>query len=557
MAHVWEEDLSMADEMRGEGNACFRGDDLSGAVLRYTEGVKSLNRVEATLLDTTYLTVDNNEDNTFDYMRSLRLVLHSNLAETYLRLGMGYKAKEHCHLALTIDEEDDAVHERLRHATLSCEHYSEISAKVFEKVERMDSAKDTGNLVVMVDVARELFRMTKANTGKMDAHLRVKTILGQADSEIILAKALLKESHAVFNNGASSVSAISHFDRCSDLCCEAASLCATYCDDKVFGFDASDTSAMGCNSRWRANILNAEANFKHSRALMMKEMARSKISLSNYIPTLKSWNDDDRAGLYSRLASAREHLFTGRGALKSLLGSEEVLSCLKERKMHLEIEILRRLVLVDWIGLQLQCVKEYAKAVETTFEAMLTQEMNGGEVNNVCAAISRTYESLFDTGEPVLFPIVSSLLSACIHGYKIAGNNQMQIDTLRLLIGARRKCWMSRALPSYSPTSETDASEDKTNITQLIDALKKTGREVGEECPICYESLVGSGVVNPLGCDHIFHNHCCQRYFAGKVSSTDMTQALLGHQPLKQLPCPVCRQQHFMKIMGDGSFMEI
>ena len=171
--------------------------------------------------------------------------------------------------------------------------------------------------------------------------------------------------------------------------------------------------------------------------------------------------------------------------------------------------------------------------------------MDGDHVNEMCEAVSSTCKKLFDgSAEAVHFSMMSTLLSACIHGYNVAGNSEMEIEMLRTLIRARRRCWMSQPLPKYTPRSDEDAEDDKSNILSLVEALKQTGREVDLKCPICMESLLGveGAVVNPLSCDHMFHNHCCQQYCGSKISTEDMAQALLGHRIIKQMPCPVCRQ---------------
>ena len=160
-----------------------------------------------------------------------------------------------------------------------------------------------------------------------------------------------------------------------------------------------------------------------------------------------------------------------------------------------------------------------------------------------------------------MFPVAKHLMSACIHAYMISGSTEKRIDMLRRLLKARRLYWISQAVPSYASTSADDASEDNTNIVQLIEALQKTGRDVGNECAICFEPLVGSegGVVKALSCDHLFHHSCCQRYYtcSGKVSERDLSRARTDQHVTKELPCPTCRKMHRMRILRDGSVSEV
>ena len=52
---------------------------------------------------------------------------------------------------------------------------------------------------------------------------------------------------------------------------------------------------------------------------MIKEMIRSQINLSTYIPTIKLWSDDERASLYNRLAETKRILLAGVDLLQSSL----------------------------------------------------------------------------------------------------------------------------------------------------------------------------------------------------------------------------------------------
>ena len=558
---MWKRYLTEAQERREWGNNYFHEDDFLCAISSYSAGLLDLDRAEERLTDGTHNW--GGRDGPLDSIRSFRLILHSNLAESYLMLGMGRKAKEHCDLALTIDNENDAVHERLRHANLLRSYSDELSAKVYEKIDHLNSAKDSGDFASMVDATRELSEISPIGSGKMDTHLKVKIILERAEIEIVLAKALLEDNFSRFRNKVSVASAVSHLDRCGDLCSEAVSLCEPFfIGIGGIGFDVSDTSD-GLGASCLATILHAESSFKCGRALMTKEMIRSQISLSTYISTIKSLSDDDRASLYGRLAGTRELLIKGREAVQKFdhgggFRYDEVPVHLHGRILRCKVEILLKLVVVEWIGLNVENVTECVKSIGTTL-GTVTKNVGSNHITKMCKDVSNTCRRLFDgSAEAVHFPIVSTLLSTCIHGYNVVGNLEMEIKMLRALIRARRRCWMSQPLPKYTPRSDEDAEDDKRNILSLVEALKKTGREVDLKCPICMESLLEmeGAVVNPLRCDHMFHNHCCQRYCGSKISTEDMAHALLGHRIIKQLPCPVCRQQRSMRVMRDGSFIE-
>ena len=560
MSATWEEYLGKAHKRREEGNRLFHKKgriSIDGAIYMYTDGLWLLNRAEEKLPDDEC--ISNGINNHQSSIRSLQLTMHSNLAECYLTLGMGMKAKEQCDLALTIDEEDDTVHERLSHANRLCKYYDEVLAQVDEKLDRLHSAKDSVDFTAMVDITRELSEFSRIGSGKLDSHLKVKIILERAEIEIILAKALWKDNYSQLPNKISSASATSHLDRCVDLCREAYALTRPFLTDSGTGFDVSDTSDNGHEACFLPYILHAEMNYKRSRALMIKEMIRSQINLSTYIPKIKSWSDDDRASFYNRLAVTRMLLLEGVDLLQFSSNYCETRHDLHGRMLRCKVESLLRLVVVEWIGMNMEGMNEYVKSLRTTFEAVTLKKIDGDQVNKMCEVVSNTSRKLFDgSAEAVHFSMMSTLLSACIHGYNVAGNSEMEIEMLRTLIRARRRCWISQPLPKYTPRSDEDAEDDKSNILSLVEALKQTGREVDLKCPICMESLLGveGAVVNPLSCDHMFHNHCCQQYCGSKTSTEDMAQALLGHRIIKQMPCPVCRQQKLMRVMRDGSFIE-
>lgn len=555
MTATWEEYLETAHRRREEGNKLFHEDSFDGAIYMYIDGLWHLNRAEEKL------TNDGSNGNigVLDSIRSLQLTMHSNSAECYLMLGMGMKAKEHCTLALTIDEENDAVHERLSHANRLCRYYDELLAQVYEKLDRLHSAKDSVDFDAMVNATRELSKISPIGSGKLDSHLKVKIIMKRAEIEIILAKALWKDNYSRCPNKVSSASAASHLDRSFELCAEAAALCEPFLCGGAIGFDVSEKSDNGHEACFLPNILHAELSYKQGRSLMIKELIRSQINLSTYILTIKSWSDDERASLYNRLAETRRILLAGVDRLQSSLDYFQSQHDLHGRMLRGMVEIHLRLLVIEWIGLNLEDMSQCVKSIESTFESVTLKKMDGDHINKMCEAVSKTCRSLFNgSADAVHFPIMSSLLSACIHGYNAAGNSEMEIGMLRTLIQARRRSWMSRPLSRYAPASDEDAKDDKKIILSLVEALKQNGREVDLKCPICMEPLleVEGAVVNPLSCDHLFHNHCCQRYCGSKISTEDMAQALLGQRIIKQIPCPVCRQQRSMRVMRDGSFIE-
>ena len=226
MTAAWEEYFETAHKRREEGNKLFHEDSFDGAIHVYIDGPWHLNRAEEKLANDGYISDGNN--GVLDSIRSLQLTMHSNSAECYLMLGMGIKAKEHCTLALTIDEENDTVHERPNHANRLCRYYDELLAQVYEKLDRLHSAKDSVDFAAMVNATRELSEISPIGSGKLDSHLKVKIILERAEIEIILAKALCRDNYAQCPNKISIASAAGHLDRSVELCSEAAALCRPF-----------------------------------------------------------------------------------------------------------------------------------------------------------------------------------------------------------------------------------------------------------------------------------------------------------------------------------------
>ena len=539
--------IHLAQRLREEANEAFNQDDFATGLKLYTDGLDALNRDGSG----NYLTDSS--------IRSLRLTLHSNLAETYLRLGMGHMARDHCSLALTIDENDRAVHERLRHAERMAKHHHSVVGKVNEKIGSLETAKNAKWLSAMVEVAKELADLVQSDD--LDPHLTVKCWLSAAESDMVLANSLLQEAP---KGKAAKIAARIQYIKCCGLYEEASSTCMPYCDPTgAFGFDGSDTSAMACASRWRANLLCAKAELKHSKALISIPLIESSLCPLTYAATLSSWDENGRTTLHGSLSSAKQHLMTGLDIIQSLDRADKVPASLKGRQLSFEVETLLQLLSIEWIGLELRNAKVHAAAIEKTAKAVLRP---GTAIKErwaiaVCDVIKQSQESLFPSNERTMFPVAKHLLSACIHAYMISGATEMQIDMLRKLLKARRLYWISQAVPSYASTSADDASEDNANILQLIEALRKTGRDVGNECAICFEPLVGSegGVVKALSCDHLFHHSCCQRYYtcSGKVSERDLSRARTDQHVTKELPCPTCRKMHRMRILRDGSVSEV
>mmetsp|Transcript_18803 Transcript_18803/g.44560 ORF Transcript_18803/g.44560 Transcript_18803/m.44560 type:complete len:665 (-) Transcript_18803:108-2102(-) len=538
--------IHLAQRLREEANEAFNQDDFGTSLKLYMDGLDALNQA-----------VSSNHPT--DSIRSLRLTLHSNLAETYLRLGMGHMAKDHCTFALTIDENDRAVHERFRHAERMAKHHDGVVGKVNEKIGSLETAKNATWLSAMVEVAKELTYL--AQSDDLDPYLTVKCWLAAAESDMVLAKSLLQEAP---KGKAAKIAAKIHFNKCCDLYEEVSGTCMPYCDPSgAFGFVCSDTSSMACASRWRANLLCAKAELKHSKALMSIQLIESSLCPLTYAATLSSWDENGRTTLHGSLSSAKQHLMTGLDIIKSLDRTDKVPASLKGQQLSLEVEILLQLLSIEWIGLDLRNAKVHAAAIEKTTKTALRP---GTAIKErwaiaVCDAIKQSQKSLFPSNERAMFPVAKYLLSARIYAYMISGATEKQIDMLRQLLKARRLYWISQAVPSYASTSADDASEDNANILQLIEALKKTGRDVGNECAICFEPLVGSegGVVKALSCDHLFHHNCCQRYYtcSGKVSERDLSNARTDQHVTRELPCPTCRKMHRMRILRDGSVSEV
>ncbi|KAJ4906193.1 hypothetical protein Rs2_09851 [Raphanus sativus] len=80
-----------------------------------------------------------------------------------------------------------------------------------------------------------------------------------------------------------------------------------------------------------------------------------------------------------------------------------------------------------------------------------------------------------------------------------------------------------------------DFNPNATNRIDLEEALMDLGssmkepipEDAGEVCSICHDSFSGTGVVNSLRCNHVYHHHCIVKWF---------------HH---NLTCPTCRDTDF------------
>ena len=111
--------LYRAHRLREGANEAFNQDDFATSLKLYYDGLASLNQVDVMIAKRSVV----------KSLGSLRVTLHSNLAETYLRLGMGYMANNHCNIALGIDKADPCVPVRLRHAQRMIEHHRGVAGK--------------------------------------------------------------------------------------------------------------------------------------------------------------------------------------------------------------------------------------------------------------------------------------------------------------------------------------------------------------------------------------------------------------------------------------------
>lgn len=543
--------LYKAHRLREEANEAFNQDDFSTSLKLYQDGLASLNQIDLAIAKRSIA----------NSTGSLRVTLHSNLAETYLRLGMGYMASNHCNRALAIDKNDPCVPMRLCHAQRMIQHHRSVADKVKGKMNSMETAKKAKSFDRMVAIAKELKEM--ADTSEKDAHLTVTCLVTAADSEMILAKALLKESSTDTTRNAIKAVAKIHFRECGKMYDDASDICAPYClESGSFGFNGADVSLMAIESRWRANLFCAKAGLKHGQALLMIEMVDSSSNPFKYASTLKDCSIDGRSALYHRLAEARQFLSTGLEAVQNLHRNDKVQDFLKGRRLLLEVEILLELISIDWIGFKYGVSKELAATIDRTVKSYTTSGMDKAAVIDLCNLVKQKHKTLIHPNSRNAFSISMRLLSTCLHAATIADDTEMQITMLRELIQTRRMQWITQPSPKYSSISEEDKKDDENSTILLMKALRKTGREISDECPICYESLIGSssgGVVKPLNCGHFFHHRCCQQYYncSGKVPESDKEKARAGRRIIKELPCPTCRTLHKMRVLKDGSLSEV
>jgi hypothetical protein len=112
-------------------------------------------------------------------------------------------------------------------------------------------------------------------------------------------------------------------------------------------------------------------------------------------------------------------------------------------------------------------------------------------------------------------------------------------------------------IADVSPPTREEAWADADDLQCLIAALRKTGLEVGDDCPICMESLLSSGgVVQILNCRHLFHQKCCKRYFKAMVTPYDTQRAQSGEVVTRSMPCPTCRTEQSFKISPFGDVLD-
>ena len=547
--------LYRAHRLREEANEAFNQDDFSTSLKLYQNGLASLNQIDLAIAKRSIV-------NSMGY---LRVTLHSNLAETYLRLGMGYMARNHCNRALAIDKNDPCVPIRLGHAQRMIQHHRSVADKVKGKMNSMEAAKKAKSFDEMVPLAMDLKQMI--DTNGMDAHLTATCLVTAAEIEMILAKALLKESSpdTALNAKPFFFKAVAkiHFRECGKMYNEVSQLCAPYCSESgSFGFDGADVSFMAIESRWRANLFCAKAGLKRGQALLMIEMVDSSSNPFKYASTLKDFSIDGRSALYRRLAETRQFLSTGLEAIQHLHRNDKVQDFLKGRRLLLEVEILLELISIHWIGFEYGASKELVATIDRAVKSCTTSGVDKAAMVDLCNLVKEKHKTLIHPNSRNAFSISMRLLSTCLHAATIADNTEMQITLLRELIQTRRMQWITQSSPKYSPISEDDKKEDENSTVLLMAALRKNGREISDECPICYEPLIGSssgGVVKPLKCGHFFHHRCCQQYYncSGKVPESDKEKARAGRRIIKELPCPTCRTLHKMKVLKDGSLSEV
>ena len=255
---------------------------------------------------------------------------------------------------------------------------------------------------------------------------------------------------------------------------------------------------------------------------------------------------------------------TGLEAVQHLHCNDKVQDFLKGRRLLLEVEILLELISIDWIDFKYGASKELAVTIDRAIKSCTctTSGIDKAAMVDLCNLVKQKHKTLIHPNSRNAFSISMRLLSSCLHAATIADDTEMQIALLRELIQTRRMQWITQSSPKYAPISEDDKKEDENSTILLMTALRKTGREISDECPICYEPLIGSesgGVVKPLKCGHFFHHRCCQQYYdcSGKVPESDKQKARAGRRIIKELPCLTCRALHKMRVLKDGSLSEV
>jgi hypothetical protein len=67
--------------------------------------------------------------------------------------------------------------------------------------------------------------------------------------------------------------------------------------------------------------------------------------------------------------------------------------------------------------------------------------------------------------------------------------------------------------------------------------------EMTEECPICFNSIVGEGVCHPSDCDHVFCTQCTKRLYWGLEDEDEYDEdEYESDEQAIHTTCPLCRK---------------
>jgi len=525
----------------------YKEKNPSEAAKYYRAAIKELDDNKGIVVDSSFL--DGLDD---VLVTSLRVDLNSSLADAYLQLGLCFLAQKHYQAALDIDGEHQKNVERLKNVEEDIANYNETVGRFEEKLAELEEAKSSKDMRKMMNISQEL--ADTRDGGKNDAEMVCRSLLVQADSELVLAQALLNDTSCA-SSYVARVSAVAHLSRSSELCQEVLHRCSEYKVDS-HGYNSSDQSEGAAHSYWQVCLRSAEAWVVLGQVLMIEQMEKLFLVPSK----VDKWDAEDRQVLYLTLDAAIMHFRSGIDELE-LLGDDAALPMnLRAFRTRVEVECYSELMAIEVIGENIAKAAEYASTLSQVTHNYVNAAVSTQDVRQICSKIQAAYFGLGSRSvrsSAKVWPIAQVLLYCLAKAWNVAGVAEKEVNVYRGLIRARRKSWaVHGVIADVSPPTTEEAWVDADDMQCLIAALRKTGLEVGDDCPICMEALSSGGVVQILDCRHLFHQNCCKRYFKAMVTHYDIQRAQSGEVVTRSMPCPTCRTEQSFKISPFGDVLD-